>query len=134
MYRVRVGAAFGGVWTMCLVGFVLAFASDTTTSFLHWGPSEAAMFGGMKIDMWVKWALVMIYLVISQIVYSIVSSTLSLYVSNVIRDHKTPRDQKRTYYGAHGIVQLTHYTTGYFPYLVSFYGSLSSFSIFCQLY
>jgi hypothetical protein len=48
----------------------------------------------------------MSYSVVSQVAYSVVSSTLSPYISNVIRDHKTPRSDKGSAVGAQALVQL----------------------------
>jgi hypothetical protein len=48
----------------------------------------------------------MVYSVLSQVAYSVVSSTLSPYISNVIRDHKTPQSDKGSLVRAQVIVQL----------------------------
>lgn len=48
----------------------------------------------------------MTYATCSQAVYSTVSATLSPYISNVIRDHKTPRDQKGSAASVHMYLQI----------------------------
>ena len=46
----------------------------------------------------------MIYSILSQVSYSVISSTISPYISNVIRDHKTPIEEKGTLIQAQSIV------------------------------
>lgn len=107
MYNTRIGTAFAGAWTFLLVGAIFFFGqADSDTMFVHWGPSNNTVFGGMRVDSWPRWAFVMSYSVLSQVVYSVVSNTLSPYVSNVIRDHKTPREDKGGYTRGQLLVQL----------------------------
>ena len=104
-YRTRLGTVVACSWSIMLVGVVAFFATDSTTDFFHWGPSNVR-FGGFYMNTWPRWGLVMAYSVLSQVTYSTVSATLSPFISNVIRDHKTPREQKGWYLAAHGIVQV----------------------------
>lgn len=106
VYRVRLGTAVVSAWSaVLLVG--LSYASvydhDAGTRFLHWGPSDA-QFGPLRINTWPRWGAVLAYSITSQVVSSIASATLSPYVSNVIRDYKTPRAKKGTWCQAQGIV------------------------------
>ena len=82
------------------------FSVGEPSSFSHWGPSDNVVFGGMKIDSWAKWSFVMTYSVASQVVYSVVSSTISPYINNVIEDHKTPLKDKGSYIKSQALVQL----------------------------
>ena len=106
-YRVGFGCAVAGAWAAVLVGGISYFAAGGTdgAGFLHWGPSEVR-FGGMTVDTWPRWAAVMAYSVCSQAAYGTVSATLSPYVSNVLRDHKTPPSAKGPYVRAQAIMQL----------------------------
>ena len=104
LYRVRLGIGVASSWTFLLVVCTVYFAaSDSETRFLHWGPSDV-LFGGFVVNTWPRWGLVMLYSMGSQFAYSVSKATLSPYISNVIRDHKTRRDQKGSYCGAQGIV------------------------------
>ena len=75
------------------------------TDFLIWGPSNVK-FAGFKIDNWGRWYLVMGYSMFSQISYSIVSSTLRPFISNVIRDYKTPIEDKGSLIRAQYLVSV----------------------------
>ena len=91
-------------WSVVLLACMAYFAiGDTDTKFLHWGPSNV-QFGGITVNTWGRWVAVMLYSIGSQIAYSVVSATISPYVSNVIRDHKTPLEQKGPYMRAQAIV------------------------------
>lgn len=106
VYRVALGATLSGTWSLGLLAAMVYFSSGEPSSFGRFGPSDDVVFGGMKIDTWAKWSFVMTYAVVSQIVYSVVSSTISPYVSNVIRDHKTPAREKGSYVRSQSLVQL----------------------------
>ena len=104
-YYVATGACVASMWTLIMCTAIVAFAMDVDTDFMRWGPSDVR-FGGMRINTWARWAAVMVYSVLSQVAYSVVSSTLSPYISNVIRDHKTPQSDKGSLVRAQVIVQL----------------------------
>lgn len=105
MYHIRTGAVAGGTWCafLCVATVAFAIHDRDATEFLRVGPSHTT-FAGVRVDSWGRWALVMTYSLLSQVVDSVVEATLAPYITNVIRDHKTPRVQKGTVWGAHGIV------------------------------
>lgn len=103
-YKLRVGVLFAVLWTVALLGGTVFF-SATDDRFFTWGPSDTR-FAGIPISTWPRWAAVMTYSVLSQVAYSVVQSTVRPYISNVIRDHKTPPDEKGSMLGAQLLVQL----------------------------
>lgn len=104
MYALRTGVACSLSSCALVVACMVYFSYGEPDGLMHWGPSNAVRFAGIRIDSWGRWALVMAYSLGSQLAYTTVKNTLSPYVSNVIRDHKTPRDQKGTYAGAQAVV------------------------------
>ena len=86
-YDVQLGVYCAISWT-CFVFVVMAYFAVHESSFLTWGPSDAS-FGGIPINSWSRWTFVILYSALSQVVSSAISGTVSPYVSNVIRDHKT---------------------------------------------
>jgi hypothetical protein len=86
------------------VSFIGLLATESPT-FLTFGPSESIKFGPVKIDTWPKWFAVFIYSLCSQVVASCASATVSPFISNVVRDHKSTWDIK-FYYSTQGVVQL----------------------------
>mgnify|MGYP001305952888 CR=1 FL=1 len=92
-YKIWLGSSVCIVWSSFLIGGLIVFIFDNETDFLIWGPSNVK-FAGFKIDNWSRWYFVMGYSMFSQISYSIVSSTLRPFICNVIRDYKTPIEDK----------------------------------------
>ena len=91
-------------WTMIVCGFLI-YLIRNKDDFLIFGPSEKIIFIGIKIDNWGKWALLMIYSTFSGISYTVIGSTIRPFVTNVIRDHKTPWNINY-YYQSQSIVVL----------------------------
>ena len=105
MYFIKTATLCASSWSILLISGIAYFTTDNKTDFLHWGPSDVK-FGGLIIDTWSKWLFVMCYSIFSQVIYSIVSSNLSPYISNVIRDYKTPKQDKGKYINCQIIVQI----------------------------
>lgn len=104
-YNVRTGLVAAGGWSAALVSAMVYFAcNDDETDFLALGPS-GVRFGGFVVNTWPRWGIVMAYSTLSQVAYSVVSSTISPYISNVIKDHKTPLATKGSVARSHAIVQ-----------------------------
>ena len=59
------------------------------------GPSESNF---LKINTWGKWSLVISYSFFSQIINSLVNATLYPFMTNVIKDHKTPWEGSCIFY------------------------------------
>lgn len=76
-------------WTF-IIAFFLIFISNQNSSFLTFGPSNDCIFFNFNINTWSKWSFVIIYSFFSQFINSIINSTLYPFITNVIRDHKTP--------------------------------------------
>ena len=82
---------------VCAIGSSLLIVSMVTmptwcdtSGFLHTGPSDRVHFAGVPISNWTRWGVVIAYSVLSQVSQSLVSATISPWMTNVIRDHKTP--------------------------------------------
>ena len=79
---------------VCIYAWFIIIATSAKSnniiegSFLHCGPGEA-YFITIPINTWSKWGCVMIYSFFSQVLYSFVNITLSPFLTNVIRDHKS---------------------------------------------
>ena len=69
---------------------MMALTTDAKSNFFHWGPDANVTFIGFEIRNWTRWWALMSYSLISQVAQSLVHSTLSPWMSNVVRDHKTP--------------------------------------------
>ena len=90
------GVAFTWISVVLLTTIVSAYLEEDTM-FLHFGPSPKTVFGGIRVNTWPKWAAVMTYATLSQTIESIVGNTIRPYIRNVIRDHKTPLNDKPRY-------------------------------------
>tara|TARA_Y100000816_G_scaffold150063_1_gene106731 strand:+ start:95 stop:571 length:477 start_codon:yes stop_codon:yes gene_type:complete len=104
-YKIWLGSSVCIIWSSCLIGGLIIFIFDNETDFLIWGPSNT-VFAGIKINTWSRWCMVMSYSIFSQISYSVVSSTLRPFISNVIRDYKTPIENKGSLIRAHYMVSV----------------------------
>lgn len=90
-YQAYAGICICGAGSAVLVIAVATIPIWCSNSdFLHFGPSSSVKFASVPIDTWTKWSVVITYSVLSQLAQSIVSATISPWVTNVIRDHKTP--------------------------------------------
>lgn len=105
LYKIKTGTTIAGISSLCIVGAIIVTANSSESDFLYWGPSNVK-FAGFKIDTWGKWNIVMCYSIFSQLSESIISATISPYISNVIRDHKTPLSQKGNKFKVHGIILI----------------------------
>lgn len=113
-YNVNFGTIVGGAWSLLILGGFVFVIIDSDTDFMCWGPSDVE-FAGFKVNTWSRWIIVMNYSVFSQVVYTITRSTSVPYISNVIRDHKTPLKDKGTKKHA----QITVFTYTLFYWLSS---------------
>ncbi len=104
-YRIWLGSTICIIWSSSLIGGLIIFINNNESDFLIWGPSNSE-FIGFKINNWFRWYLVMGYSIFSQISYSIVSSTLRPFITNVIRDYKTPIKNKGSMIQAQYIVSV----------------------------
>ena len=75
---------------LCVVAIIVLAVVDPETDFLTWGPSPGVRFVGVTLETWPRWGCVMLYSLLSQVAQSIVYASLSPWMSNVVRDHKTP--------------------------------------------
>jgi len=91
---------------LLLVTTIVFACTENDTMFLHFGPSHSTIFGGIRVDTWGKWALVMTYSCLSQAIESVVSNTLSPYIKNVIQDHKTSQTDKPRYMRGQLLIQI----------------------------
>lgn len=106
-YRPKLGCGVALGWTaIVIVTTIVNACSEQDTMFLHFGPSPNTIFGGIRVDTWPKWGAVMTYATLSQTIDSIVGNTIRPYVRNVIRDHKTPVDDKPQYTSGQLYVQI----------------------------
>jgi hypothetical protein len=97
-YRPNLGCCIAFTWTVLVfVTTIVCAYTEQDEMFLHFGPSPKTVFGGIRVDTWSKWGAVMTYATLSQIIESIVGNTIRPYIRNVIRDHKTPFDEKPRY-------------------------------------
>ena len=92
-YNVKLGTFCSGIWSLLIIGGLTFIIIESETDFMCFGPSDVK-FAGFKVNTWSRWVIVMNYSVFSQIIYTVTSSTSSPYISNVIRDHKTPIKDK----------------------------------------
>lgn len=83
-------------WTF-IIFFFLIFISNQNSSFFTFGPSDDCKFFNFIINSWSKWSFVIIYSFFSQFINSLINSTLYPFITNVIRDHKTPWDGSLCY-------------------------------------
>ena len=104
-YNICLGISIAGSWSIFLISGIYFFYLENNSKFFHFGPSEV-IFGGFKINTWNRWYFVMNYSVLSQISQTIVSSNVSPYISNVIRDYKTPIKDKGSKINAQYIVLI----------------------------
>lgn len=89
-YQVRMGIGISlGTGAIVIVCMTTMAYVDAHTNFLTWGPDENVSFVGFPISSWTRWFALMMYSLTSQIAQSLVSTTLSPWMSNVVRDHKT---------------------------------------------
>ena len=102
-YKIKIGIIVAGSWSICIIAGVSVIASDMDTEFLQWGPSDV-IFAGFRVNTWTRWSFVISYSVLSQVAYTIVNSSVLPYITNVIRDHKTPIEEKGTKLNAQIIV------------------------------
>ena len=112
-YRLRVGTVCAVGWSAIVFAAVGGLRSEASTLF-DFGPSTAS-FASVRVDTWGRWWAVMGYATGSQVAYSVVSGTISPYLSNVVRDHKTPRRDKGGYVQTQLLVQiytLYHWLSG----------------------
>lgn len=109
-YNGRTGVIIGLTW--CIATFIfICYLSNINRDFLLFGPNDKILFIKIKVDTWGKWSGLMVYSAFSQIVSSVMSSTVKPFITNVIRDHKTPWDL-HYYYQSQSIV-LLYYTYGW---------------------
>ena len=88
-YHVRSTLIVIYVW-LTLIGVSTSSYNIIEGEFLHCGPGGNAYFITIPIDSWNKWTCVMTYSFFSQVIYSFVGITLSPFISNVVRDYKSP--------------------------------------------
>lgn len=100
-YQLPLGVANAAA-VLVLVTLFLALSDN---DFVIWGPSDRIRFAGYTIDTWERWAYVMIFSIVSQVSISISENTLSPYITNVVRDHKTQQLTNPLLRG-HLVVQL----------------------------
>ena len=77
-------------WSILIVIGLSLTAYTGDSPFLTFGPSSNTLIANIAIDTWTKWLVVMSYSALSTCAQCYVSATLSPYITNVIRDHKTP--------------------------------------------
>ena len=124
--QLGIGISLGTGIVVVVCMSLAAFNDMNNSSFFTWGPDENVKFMGFAISNWTRWSALMLYSLTSQIAQSLVSSTLSPWMSNVVRDHKTEIPL-----GSYYKIQFVAMTYNLFGWLV---GILDIFVwITCQL-
>lgn len=124
--RLGIGVSLGTGMVVIVCMSVVAFTDMNDISFFTWGPDANVKFVGFAISSWTRWFALMLYSLTSQIAQSLVSPTLSPWMSNVVRDHKTEIPP-----GSYCTIQFVAITYNLFGWLV---GILDVFVwITCQL-
>ena len=86
-YYVKPTLAIMYVW-LVIVSSTMNSDELIAGNFFHFGPGDR-LFVTVPIDSWEKWSYIMVYSFFSQILYSLVNISISPFITNVIRDHKT---------------------------------------------
>ena len=121
-YYIKPVLALAVIWTFFLFFIFSWFNADS--QIYNVGPSESNF---LKINTWGKWSLVISYSFFSQIINSLVNATLYPFMTNVIKDHKTPWEGAyghvyfivivyKLYYWVHGICEIFLVLTLEFQY------------------
>lgn len=76
------------VWLGCFISIFIYLCYEYNSNFFHLGPGNNILFLNFTVDNWLKWSFIMSYSFFSQFISSFVSSSLSPFITNVIRDHK----------------------------------------------
>ena len=95
-YYIFSGTIIALLWSLIIVIGLITLSFKSDSNLFCWGPSDVE-FLNIKINTWEKWSILMLYSIFSQLAYTTVSSTISPYIDNVIRDHKTPLREKCSY-------------------------------------
>ena len=96
-----------GCWSIIVI-CTISVLSDGNKDILHFGPGENK-FIHLKIDTWGRWSFVMLYSFSSQLVNSLINSTLYPFITNVIRDHKSPYDGSVSYAQSIAVIYKLYY-------------------------
>ena len=86
-YNIKPMLLVGGIWIIAILTMISTLSSDNI-NFFKFGPGDTS-FLQFRIDTWPKWGLVMGYSFFSQIINSLMRSTIYSFIINVIRDHNT---------------------------------------------
>lgn len=84
----RVSVALLMTW-MTIVLVVFKDIGLLDTKFMVFGPSDTAVFMGVKLDTWYKWALVATFTFVNTSINDFMSDAISPWIINTITDHKT---------------------------------------------
>ena len=92
------------IWIASISSIIGVYQNKT--NFFYFGPSNETTFVDFKVDTWSKWVIIVLYSFLSQFVYSYINSTIHPFVLNVIRDYKTPIENKGSLIRAHYMVSV----------------------------
>jgi len=75
------------VWILVVLSaFVVYSVSDT--GLVRWGPNKTLFFLDVVIDTWQKWAGLIVFIMITQILKVLADEIISPFIMNTIMDHK----------------------------------------------
>ena len=69
-----------------VVGLVVYSTSDL--NLFKWGPNSSLQFLDIVIDTWPKWAVLIIFIIVTQILKVFADEIISPFILNTIMDHK----------------------------------------------
>lgn len=106
-YYIRPMLFVGCGWIVAIIVMIGLFSSKDTDFFLF-GPGTTS-FLQFRIDTWGKWGLIMTYSFFSQMIHSLMNSTIYSFITNVIRDYKSPWEGSIIYGVVISIVYKLYY-------------------------
>ena len=88
-YNGNIGLIITSSWSLLVIIFLIYLVKNNN-DFFTIGPSDKIYFINIKINTWTKWSMVMIYSTLSGVSSTVTGSTIKPFITNVIRDHKSP--------------------------------------------
>ena len=116
------------IWMgLMVIGLVVYSTSDL--DLFKWGPNISLLFLDIVIDTWTKWAALIIFITITQILKVFADEIISPFILNTIMDHKE-KEMFFSYFETQIICQ-TYYTFSAFTKII--YVSIAISQIDCIL-
>jgi hypothetical protein len=94
LFDVRFAAIVISIWSVIIVALMLLLGFFDSP-FFHLGPSANALFFGKPIDTWPKYAGIVIYIVIQQIISTYGLETISPWMINQVQNRRVTRMRER---------------------------------------